>query len=158
LNNTKVLPARLFGVKRGSARTVEFLLLNRLSAANWEVILKPGKKLRSRAILLICALPLRRDTIQKRRRRGGGFFSLCGRVFETILDELRGRMPLPALHTANKLEDKTRYQTVYAKIDGSAAAPTAGLHFTPNCWIKIRQKGVIIVNVLLHVGLGTFRP
>ena len=155
LNNTRVLPARLFGVKRGSARQVEFLLLNRKNAWDWEVILKPGKKLKPGDIVDFA--PILSAEIKAKKEDGvvDVSFQYDG-VFEAILDEL-GQMPLPPYIT-QKLEDKTRYQTVYAKFDGSAAAPTAGLHFTPELLEKIKQKGVAIVYVLLHVGLGTFRP
>jgi S-adenosylmethionine:tRNA ribosyltransferase-isomerase len=155
LNNTRVLPARLFGVKRGTARHVEFLLLNRKNARDWEVILKPGKKLKPGDIVDFA--PILSAEIKAKKEDGvvDVTFQYEG-VFEAILDEL-GQMPLPPYIT-EKLEDKTRYQTVYAKIDGSAAAPTAGLHFTPELLEKIKGMGVRIVYVLLHVGLGTFRP
>lgn len=155
LNNTRVLPARLFGVKRGGSRRVEFLLLNRLSAAGWEVILRPGKKLWPGDIVDFSSglsahiLEKKEDGVVRVR------FEFEG-AFEEILDEL-GQMPLPPYIT-EKLEDKMRYQTVYAKIDGSAAAPTAGLHFTPELLYQIKEKGVAVANILLHVGLGTFRP
>ncbi|MEI6102123.1 MAG: tRNA preQ1(34) S-adenosylmethionine ribosyltransferase-isomerase QueA, partial [Eubacteriales bacterium] len=155
LNNTRVLPARLFGVKRGSERHVEFLLLNRLNATDWEVILKPGKKLKTGDFVDFA--PSLSAEIKQKKEDGvvEVSFQYTG-VFETILDEL-GQMPLPPYIT-EKLEDKTRYQTVYAKIDGSAAAPTAGLHFTPELLERIQQKGIKIAHILLHVGLGTFRP
>ncbi len=155
LNNTRVLPARLFGVKRDSERHVEFLLLNRLNATDWEVILKPGKKLKIGD--WVDFAPSLSAGIKAKKEDGvvEVSFQYEG-VFEAILDEL-GQMPLPPYIT-EKLEDKTRYQTVYAKIDGSAAAPTAGLHFTPELLDKIKQKGVKIAYILLHVGLGTFRP
>lgn len=155
LNNTRVLPARLFGARRGTARKVEFLLLNRLDAWEWEVILRPGRKLKAGDFVdfapSLCAgiLEKKEDGVVRVRFEYEG-------VFEEILDEL-GQMPLPPYIT-EKLEDKTRYQTVYAKIDGSAAAPTAGLHFTPELLDKIKEMGVIAANILLHVGLGTFRP
>jgi len=155
LNNTRVLPARLFGVKSGSERHVEFLLLNRLNANDWEVILKPGKKLKTGDFVDFA--PSLSAEIKQKKEDGvvEVSFQYTG-VFETILDEL-GQMPLPPYIT-EKLEDKTRYQTVYAKIDGSAAAPTAGLHFTPELLERIQQKGIKIAHILLHVGLGTFRP
>lgn len=155
LNNTRVLPARLFGVKRGSERHVEFLLLNRLNATDWEVILKPGKKLKIGD--RVDFAPSLSAEIKTKKEDGVVEVSFAYEgVFEAILDEL-GQMPLPPYIT-EKLEDKTRYQTVYAQIDGSAAAPTAGLHFTPELLDKIKNKGVNIVYILLHVGLGTFRP
>lgn len=155
LNNTRVLPARLFGVKRGATRQVEFLLLNRKNARDWEVILKPGKKLKPGDIVDFA--PILSAEIKAKKEDGvvDVSFEYQG-VFEAILDEL-GQMPLPPYIT-EKLEDQTRYQTVYAKVDGSAAAPTAGLHFTPELLEKISGMGVKIVHVLLHVGLGTFRP
>jgi len=155
LNNTRVLPARLFGAKRGDARRVEFLLLNRLDAARWEVIMRPGRKLKAGDIVDFA--PALSVEIEEKKQDGvvRVRFAYEG-VFEEILDEL-GQMPLPPYIT-EKLEDKTRYQTVYAKIDGSAAAPTAGLHFTPELLGRIREKGIGIVDILLHVGLGTFRP
>lgn len=155
LNNTRVLPARLLGVKRGTTRQVEFLLLNRQNAWDWEVILKPGKKLKPGDIVDFASILSAEIKAKKEDGVVDVSFQYDG-VFEAILDEL-GQMPLPPYIT-QKLEDKTRYQTVYAKVDGSAAAPTAGLHFTPELLEKIRQKGVRIVYVLLHVGLGTFRP
>lgn len=155
LNNTRVLPARLFGVKRDSERHVEFLLLNRLNATDWEVILKPGKKLKIGD--RVDFAPSLSAEIKTKKEDGVVEVSFAYEgVFEAILDEL-GQMPLPPYIT-EKLEDKTRYQTVYAQIDGSAAAPTAGLHFTPELLDKIKNKGVNIVYILLHVGLGTFRP
>ena len=155
LNNTRVLPARLFGVKRGTQRQVEFLLLNRINATDWEVILKPGKKLKPGDVVDFA--PVLSAEIREKKEDGvvDVTFRYDG-VFEAILDEL-GQMPLPPYIT-EKLEDKTRYQTVYAKIDGSAAAPTAGLHFTPELLEKIKDRGVKVVYILLHVGLGTFRP
>jgi S-adenosylmethionine:tRNA ribosyltransferase-isomerase len=155
LNNTRVLPARLFGVKRGTERHVEFLLLNRLNATDWEVILKPGKKLQPGDFVDFAPSLSAQINLKKEDGVVEVSFQYTG-VFEAILDEL-GQMPLPPYIT-EKLEDKTRYQTVYAKIDGSAAAPTAGLHFTPELLEKIKEKGVKIVYILLHVGLGTFRP
>lgn len=155
INNTKVIPARLFGIKSGTEREVEFLLLNKLSQQDWEIIMRPGKKLRIRDRVdfssKLCAeiLEKKEDGIAVVRFYYDG-------VFENILDEL-GNMPLPP-YIHERLQDKTRYQTVYAKEQGSAAAPTAGLHFTPELLEKIRAKGVKILPVLLHVGLGTFRP
>ena len=156
INQTRVIPARLYGVKEGTGGAIEFLLLKRLNLTDWEVILKPGKKAKPGARfvfgegeLIAEVLTVSEDGSRTVR------FSYEG-VFENVLDRL-GQMPLPP-YIHEKLEDKTRYQTVYAKVDGSAAAPTAGLHFTPELLERIRQKGIEIVPVLLHVGLGTFRP
>ncbi len=156
MNNTRVIPARLYGSKENSGGKIEFLLLKRIELDVWEVILKPGKKAK----------------IGSRFEFGGGIlkaevidviedgnrivkFEYDG-VWEEILDKL-GEMPLPP-YIKEKLDDKERYQTVYSKIEGSAAAPTAGLHFTNELIEKIKQKGVEIVYLTLHVGLGTFRP
>lgn len=155
INNTKVIPARLFGKKREGGREVEFLLLKKLELDVWEIIMRPGKKLRIGDYVdfsdKLCAEILAKgeDGVSKVR-----FY--CDGVFEAVLDEL-GQMPLPPYIT-ERLQDKTRYQTVYAKQEGSAAAPTAGLHFTPQLMEEIRAMGVEIVEVMLHVGLGTFRP
>ena len=156
INQTRVIPARLYGVKEGTGGAIEFLLLRRLNLTDWEVILKPGKKAKPGARFVFGNGELVAEilTISEDGRRTVRFF--YEGVFEDVLDRL-GQMPLPP-YIHEKLEDKTRYQTVYAKVDGSAAAPTAGLHFTPALLEKIRQKGIDVVPVLLHVGLGTFRP
>ena len=156
INQTRVIPARLYGVKEGTGGAIEFLLLRRLNLTDWEVILKPGKKAKPGARFVFGNGELVAEilTISEDGGRTVRFF--YEGVFEDVLDRL-GQMPLPP-YIHEKLEDKTRYQTVYAKVDGSAAAPTAGLHFTPALLEKIRQKGVDVVPVLLHVGLGTFRP
>ena len=156
INQTRVIPARLYGVKEGTGGAIEFLLLRRLNLTDWEVILKPGKKAKPGARFVFGNGELVAEilTISEDGGRTVRFFYKG--VFEDVLDRL-GQMPLPP-YIHEKLEDKTRYQTVYAKVDGSAAAPTAGLHFTPALLEKIRQKGVDVVPVLLHVGLGTFRP
>lgn len=155
INDTKVIPARLFGTKEGTGRQVEFLLLNKLSYDTWEIIMRPGKKMKigDRALfgdkLTGEILEKQHDGVTKVR------FFFEG-LFENILDE-QGNMPLPPYIT-ERLADKSRYQTVYAKESGSAAAPTAGLHFTPELLERIREMGIEIISVLLHVGLGTFRP
>ena len=154
-NNTKVLPARMFAQTKNGGK-VEVLLLKRFNLKEWEVLVKPGKKARVGTILKISdELSLKViGNIEESGSRRVEF--IYDGVFEDIISRL-GEMPLPPYIT-EKLKDQSRYQTVYAKVDGSAAAPTAGLHFTPELIEKIKQKGVIIVDVLLHVGLGTFRP
>ncbi len=156
LNDTKVLPARLYGAKEGSGGAIEFLLLHKHTLDTWEVILKPGKKAKPGARFVFGNGELFAevtDIVNDGNRLVR--FEYEG-VFEDVLDRL-GQMPIPPYIT-KKLEDKNRYQTVYAKNPGSAAAPTAGLHFTPELLKKIRDKGVNIGYVTLHVGLGTFRP
>ena len=160
-NNTKVIPARLLGHKQGQTSVVEILLLTRKSDSAWECLVKPGKKCRTGAVIEFGQKsdnsPILTGEITEVLEDGNRIidFKFDG-IFEEILDEL-GQMPLPPYIT-HKLEDKTRYQTVYAKYDGSAAAPTAGLHFTNELLADIEKKGVKIANVTLHVGLGTFRP
>lgn len=156
LNDTRVIPARLYGVKEGTGGAVEFLLLNKRSLNEWEVILKPGRRVKkgSRVVFgngeLIAEV---QDIVNDGNRIVK--FEYDG-IFEEILDKL-GEMPLPHYIT-KKLENPERYQTVYAKNNGSAAAPTAGLHFTNDLLERIKNKGVNIEYVTLHVGLGTFRP
>ncbi len=155
INDTKVLPARLFGIKQGTERAVEFLLLHRLSLTRWEVIMRPGKKLKiGDSVVFSDNL---KAVIETKKEDGVTevAFSFDG-IFEEILDAL-GEMPLPP-YIHEKLEDKARYQTVYAREQGSAAAPTAGLHFTPELLQRIEDMGVSIARLTLHVGLGTFRP
>lgn len=156
VNNTRVIPARLFGSKVGTDAKIEVLLLKRKEDNVWETLVKPGKKCRPGTQLsfgdgLLMGEVL--DVVEEGNRLIR--FSYEG-IFEEILDQL-GQMPLPP-YIHHQLKDKNRYQTVYAKHDGSAAAPTAGLHFTPELLEKIREKGVKIAHVTLHVGLGTFRP
>lgn len=156
LNDTRVLPARLHGVKEDTGGAIEFLLLNKHSLDTWEVILKPGRRAKPGARFSFGDGKLKAeilDVINDGNRLVK--FEYDG-IFENILDEL-GEMPLPPYIT-KKLEDKDRYQTVFAKHNGSAAAPTAGLHFTPELLEKVKAKGVNIGKVTLHVGLGTFRP
>lgn len=154
INNTKVLPARLYALTEHGGH-VEVLLLKRLDIDMWEVLVKPGKKCRIGTRLTISPkLSLTVEGITDSGERIVKFD--CDGVFEEVLDEV-GSMPLPP-YIHEKLKDKNRYQTVYAKTDGSAAAPTAGLHFTPELLQKIKDMGVEVVEVLLHVGLGTFRP
>lgn len=156
LNDTKVIPARLYGKKEESGGAIEFLLLNKRTLNEWEVILRPGRKAKEGSRFVFGNGELRAE-VTKVLNDGGRIvrFEYDG-VFEEVLDKL-GEMPLPHYIT-KKLEDKSRYQTVYAKYPGSAAAPTAGLHFTKELLEKIKAKGVNIGYVTLHVGLGTFRP
>lgn len=156
VNNTKVIPARLLGVKEDTGAHIEVLLLKRKADNVWETLVKPGKKARPGARIVFGDGLLKAEVIDvvdegNRLIR----FEFEG-IFEEILDKL-GQMPLPPYIT-HQLKDKNRYQTVYAKHDGSAAAPTAGLHFTPELLEQIRAKGVKLAHVTLHVGLGTFRP
>ncbi len=169
INDTKVIPARLLGVKEDTGAAIEVLLLKRISDTEWETLVKPGKKCRVGARIVFGS-----DTNMPDEETGLIKGKLVGEVvdiveegnrivrfeydgiFEEILDEL-GQMPLPPYIT-HKLEDKDRYQTVYAKHEGSAAAPTAGLHFTNELLSEIENKGIKIAHVTLHVGLGTFRP
>lgn len=154
INNTKVLPARIYGNKLTGAK-VEFLLHKRLNLTDWEVLARPARKAMTGDVikfsdkLSATVLSVGEEGIRNVR------FSFDG-VFEDILSQI-GEMPLPH-YIHKKLEDKESYQTVYAKVDGSSAAPTAGLHFTPELLKKVSEAGVEIVEVLLHVGLGTFRP
>ena len=156
LNNTKVIPARLIGERKDTGATIEVLLLKRRSANEWETLVKPGKKARI-GQEIIFGNGLLKGTVKGIEEEGNRIieFSFDG-IFEEILDKL-GEMPLPPYIT-HKLQDKNRYQTVYAKYEGSAAAPTAGLHFTEQLLSEIKDMGVKIVFVTLHVGLGTFRP
>lgn len=155
VNNTKVLPARIYGHKEGTGGKIEFLLLKRLDLTHWEVILKPGRIAKVGATFVFSdKLKARIESIGEDGSRVVNF--IYDGVFETILAEI-GEMPLPP-YIKEKLTDKARYNTVYSKIDGSAAAPTAGLHFTKELIEKVKAKGVEFVEVLLHVGLGTFRP
>ena len=155
INNTKVIPARLYGKKETGAN-VEFLLLNRIENDTWEAMVRPGRKLLP-GTKVIFGDGLLKATVQEILDGGNRKveFEYDG-IFNEILDEI-GMMPLPP-YIHDSLEDKDKYQTVYAKYEGSAAAPTAGLHFTPELLDKIKEKGIEIANVTLHVGIGTFRP
>ncbi len=154
-NNTKVIPARLYG-KKTTGANVEFLLLNNIEGDIWECIVRPGNKLHVGTRVIFGDGLLKADILDI---MPGGTrkveFHYEG-IFNEILDKI-GLMPLPP-YIHEELKQKDRYQTVYAKYDGSAAAPTAGLHFTPELLKKLEEKGVIIANVTLHVGIGTFRP
>lgn len=156
LNDTKVLPARLYGRKEGSGGAIEFLLLHKRTLNEWEVILKPGKKAKPGARFIFGNGELKAEILEVVNEGNRLVRFEYEGIFEEVLDAL-GEMPLPHYIT-KRLEDKSRYQTVYAKNPGSAAAPTAGLHFTNELLEKIKQKGVHIGYVTLHVGLGTFRP
>ena len=155
INNTKVIPARIYGIKEETGAKIEVLLLKRHNLTDWEVVMKPGKRAKIGTKIVF------NDKLYLTVLEDLGFgkkkvsFTFDG-VFEDILSNI-GSMPLPP-YIKEKLKDKARYNTVYSKIDGSAAAPTAGLHFTKELLDKLRGKGVIICEVLLHVGLGTFRP
>ena len=154
-NVTKVIPARLYATREETGGAMEFLLLRRINDTDWECLVKPGRRARAgRTFKVNDELSV---TVLKQLEDGNRIVRLnYDGIFEEVLDRA-GEMPLPPYIT-KKLEDKSRYQTVYARDNGSAAAPTAGLHFTPELLDEISAKGVIIVDVLLHVGLGTFRP
>jgi len=156
VNETKVIPARLLGEKEDTGVPVEILLLKRLEKDVWEGLVRPGRRLKPGTFCTFGGGLLHAEIIGNTDDGGRTVRFHYNGVFEEILDQL-GQMPLPP-YIHEKLQDKTRYQTVYAKQEGSAAAPTAGLHFTPELLEKIREMGVEIVPVLLHVGLGTFRP
>ncbi len=156
LNDTRVIPARLYGTKEGTGANIEILLLHRQENDVWEVILKPGRRAKPGTRVIFGDGELTMEILEV-VNDGNRLVKFCyDGIFEEVLDRL-GEMPLPHYIT-KKLEDKERYQTVYAKCAGSAAAPTAGLHFTRELMEKIEKKGVKIGYVTLHVGLGTFRP
>ncbi len=156
INNTKVIPARLYGVKEETGAAIEILLLKRKEKDIWESLVKPGKKARVGTKISFGDGVLTGEVIDVVEEGNRLIRFYYQGIFEEILDKL-GQMPLPPYIT-HKLKDKNRYQTVYAKYEGSAAAPTAGLHFTPKLLEDIRSMGVEIAEVTLHVGLGTFRP
>lgn len=156
LNNTKVIPARLFGEKEGTQAKIEILLLKRKENDVWETLVKPGKKAKVGTKIIFGGGLLVGEVIDIVEEGNRLIQFTYEGIFEEILDQL-GQMPLPPYIT-HQLKDKNRYQTVYAKYDGSAAAPTAGLHFTPELLQQVKDMGVDIVEVTLHVGLGTFRP
>ena len=156
MNNTRVLPARLYGEKPDTHGHVEFLLLKNIQGDQWEVLAKPAKRLKVGAKVSFGDGRLT-ATVTEELDHGGRIVEFCyDGIFLEVLESL-GEMPLPP-YIHEKLEDRDRYQTVYAKENGSAAAPTAGLHFTPELLQKIEAKGVKLVYLTLHVGLGTFRP
>ena len=156
LNNTKVIPARLFGEKEGTQAKIEILLLKRKENDVWETLVKPGKKAKVGTKIIFGGGLLVGEVIDIVEDGNRLIKFTYEGIFEEILDQL-GQMPLPPYIT-HQLKDKNRYQTVYAKYDGSAAAPTAGLHFTPELLQQVKDMGVDIAEVTLHVGLGTFRP
>lgn len=156
INDTKVLPARLYGIKKSTGAQIEILLLQRKSLDTWEVLVRPGKKAKPGDWLEFGNGKLEGEILEITEDGNRILKFYYAGVFEALLLEL-GEMPLPPYIT-HKLQDKNRYQTVYAKVDGSAAAPTAGLHFTPELLQQIKDFGVSIAHVTLHVGLGTFRP
>ncbi|MBR2968834.1 MAG: tRNA preQ1(34) S-adenosylmethionine ribosyltransferase-isomerase QueA [Clostridia bacterium] len=154
VNNTKVLPARMFFYTEHGGR-VEILLLKRVNLTDWEVMVKPGKKAKE-GVKLTANEELSLEVLSRTESGGRIVRFIYDGVFEDIISRL-GEMPLPP-YIHEKLKDKDRYQTVYCKVEGSSAAPTAGLHFTPELISRLKQKGVQFAEVLLHVGLGTFRP
>ena len=159
MNNSKVLPARLFGVKEGTGARIEFLLIKRIEGDIWETMVKPGKRLKPGDSVLFCEAPLLRAHIRDYGADGTRIveFEYEG-IFMERLEEI-GSMPLPPyIERPSEDEDKDRYQTVYCREEGSVAAPTAGLHFTEELLEKAKNKGVELVYVTLHVGIGTFRP
>lgn len=155
-NNTKVIPARLYGTREDTGAMIELLLLKRRENDIWETLVKPGKKARTGAVIVFGDGILKGEIIDVLEDGNRLIQFQYKGIFEEILDEL-GQMPLPPYIT-HKLKDKNRYQTVYAKYEGSAAAPTAGLHFTEELFRKLEAEGVLVADVTLHVGLGTFRP
>ncbi len=156
LNNTKVIPARLYGTRSGTGAAIEVLLLKRKEHDVWETLVRPGKKARPGTEIIFGDGALTGEVIDVVEEGNRLIRFKYEGIFEEILDRL-GQMPLPPYIT-HELKDKNRYQTVYAKYEGSAAAPTAGLHFTPQLLDVVRKKGIRIAEVTLHVGLGTFRP
>ncbi|QIB26545.1 tRNA preQ1(34) S-adenosylmethionine ribosyltransferase-isomerase QueA [Caloranaerobacter azorensis] len=156
LNDTRVIPARLFGQKEDTGGKIEFLLLNRVEKDKWQVLVKPGKRARIGTTFVFGDGLLKADVLDIDEEGVRIVEFKYDGIFEEVLDKL-GEIPLPP-YIKQKLEDRERYQTVYSKKEGSAAAPTAGLHFTDELLEKIKEKGVEIVYITLHVGLGTFRP
>jgi len=156
VNNTRVIPARLIGIKEGTGARIEVVLLKRTDINTWEALVKPGKRVRSGTVISFGEGLLTAEAIGKTEVGGRVLKFKYDGVFEGILDRL-GQMPLPP-YIKKELSDKERYQTVYAKNPGSAAAPTAGLHFTPAIFELIRGTEVDVAEIVLHVGLGTFRP
>ena len=156
LNDTKVIPARLFGHRPDKEEVVEILLLNRKEGDVWECLVKPGRKCKVGTVIEFAKDKLSGEIIEVMEDGNRKIRLMYNGIFEEVLDEL-GQMPLPPYIT-HELKDKNRYQTVYAKYEGSAAAPTAGLHFTKELLEEVKKRGIHIATVTLHVGLGTFRP
>ena len=156
LNDTRVIPARLFGSREGKDEKIEFLLLRRVENNRWETLVRPGKKVKPSSRIVFGDGLLKADVLRIEEDGTRIVEFIYDGIFEEILDRL-GEMPLPP-YIKERLEDRERYQTVYSKNEGSAAAPTAGLHFTEELLKEIEEKGVNIVFLTLHVGLGTFRP
>lgn len=156
LNNTRVIPARLMGIKEDTGASIEVLLLKRRENDIWETLVKPGKKAKPGTVISFGEGTLKGEVLDIVEEGNRLIRFTYEGIFEEVLDRL-GEMPLPPYIT-HKLKDKNRYQTVYAKYEGSAAAPTAGLHFTKELLQQIEEKGVVLAYVTLHVGLGTFRP
>lgn len=156
LNDTKVLPARIIGEKEDTKAVIELLLLKNIENNNWECLVKPAKRVHLGTIISFGDGLLKAECIKVSEEGIREFKFIYEGIFYEVLDKL-GTMPLPP-YIKKQLKDKDRYQTVYAKYEGSAAAPTAGLHFTPELLEKIKQKGIAIAKVTLHVGIGTFRP
>lgn len=155
-NNTKVIPARLYGQKEETGAQVEFLLLKQLEGDIWEVMVRPGRRLKPGVIVTFGGGVLKGEILDYLDGGNRKVKFIYEGIFNEILDQI-GLMPLPP-YIHEKLKEKDRYQTIYARYDGSAAAPTAGLHFTNELFEKVKQKGVEVANVTLHVGIGTFRP
>ena len=156
INNTKVIPARIYGIKENTGANVEFLLLKRIENDKWEVLVRPGRKLLKGARVSFGEGLLKAEIIEVLENGNRLVKFEYNGIFNEILDKI-GLMPLPP-YIKETLEEKEKYQTVYAKYEGSAAAPTAGLHFTKELLEQIKDKGIEIANVTLHVGIGTFRP
>ena len=156
LNNTKVLPARLYGKKEDTGANVEFLLLKRLEKDVWEVMVRPGRKLKNGTNVIFGEGLLKGKILEVLENGNRKVEFEYDGIFNEVLDKI-GLMPLPP-YIKESLKEKERYQTVYAKHEGSSAAPTAGLHFTEELLSKLKEKGIEIANVTLHVGIGTFRP
>lgn len=156
LNDTRVIPARLYGRRQDTGGKIEVMLLKRLSADEWEVLVKPGKRAKIGSHIVFGEGELQAEILDRTEAGGRVLKFEYEGVFEQLLDKL-GCMPLPP-YIKERLKDQERYQTVYSRVEGSSAAPTAGLHFTPELLSSIERQGIEIACLLLHVGLGTFRP
>lgn len=156
VNDSRVIPARLYGVKENTGAAIEFLLLEQKTNNEWEIICKPAKKAKPGAVFVFGDGPLKAEILEILEDGKRLVKLMCDQPVYQVLDQI-GQMPLPPYIT-EELKDRERYQTVYSEINGSAAAPTAGLHFTPELMRRLEEQGVQIAHVTLHVGLGTFRP